>query len=147
MVHHNIVCIHSTETVAFMIGHIYIPETETDVTDNCIFGTDFERIIGYADTVAWSRLSCNRDIGVLESQCRFEMNGTVNVKDNNTGSALLAGPAERAFRTVVFKRSDMQNFASPPACNITAETFCARECRNPRFGLKRHQSCQKEQEC
>ena len=62
MVNHDVTHGVTTKRV-FTIGHQRLTTTETHVADNDVVSVNLERLSCYADTIARSRLSGNRDIG------------------------------------------------------------------------------------
>ena len=56
MVYDDVVLIHAAESVALMIGHILVTQSEAHVAYDSIVATYLKRVVGYAYTVAWCRL-------------------------------------------------------------------------------------------
>jgi hypothetical protein len=119
--------IHTTESVSFVICHILVAQSETNITDNDILARNGERIIGNANAIARSRLSCNGDIWSAEFQLTGKMDSSRHIEHNGTCTTLIASIAERAFRVGVLQGGYMIDRTTTSTRGIASEAFCTRE--------------------
>ena len=128
MVDDDVVVVHRTEAVAFMVGNIFIAQAETHITDDDVVAIQRNGIVGYADAVAGSRLSGNGDVA-FDGKGPLQMDSAGNVEDNGPETTPFASIAERALLTIVFKGSHVIDCSCTSTCGKASETFSTRESR------------------
>ena len=127
MVNDDILSIHTTKSVAFMMSNFLITQTETNVTDDDVIGRYHKRIICDTNTITRCSLACNGHIATTQLKLALKMYSSRNIKNNSSSTATAACPTKRTFRIRIFKRCYMINRSTTATRSISTIAFRTRK--------------------
>ena len=123
----DVVMVHRTQSVAFVVGHILVAQSEAHVAHDDVVAAHRYGIVGHADAVAGRRLSQERLVA-LDGQSARQVDGAADVEDDDACGVALHGLAQRAVATVVGQRRHVVNAAAASAGGVHAEALGAGKC-------------------